>query len=362
MDDVIRRARWAVALALCAVVALAVGACGTDEEGGEPAAATADGPLKGTPECNKIRPVPAIDVEKPSKSYKIVNLQAHRFDSFANTLAWGAGEEAKRLGAKLTTLDAGGYQFPQKQMAQIQAAMTQKADAILIWATDVNAVAPLVKQAREAGIVVVGYVQLPETELDAHAVSDDEQESYELNKCLIEAAGGKGEYAAVYGVAGSTYQAAIEKGFQRAVGEFPDAKIVSEKLIPDVDPAKTQNIVQDELQRHPNLTGIFGTVLSMANGATQAVAAAGKAGKVGVAATNIDSPKAADLLEQGAYTVVASQAPAVYGKVAVAQAIALLEDVELSEEQRKLTMQANIYTDPNAVRENLDQELAPQFR
>lgn len=358
-----------VVLALALAAAMAVfAACGSDDDGGASTGgdggttAAASGEIAAPPECNQIRAVPEIAVERAAQRYRIVNLQAHRLDSFANTIAWGAAEEAKRLGVSLRTLDAGGYQFPQKQMAQLQAAITQRADAVMIWATDINAVVPLVRQAREAGIVVVGYVQVPDTELDAVLKSDDEQETYDLVTCIAKAMGERGQFSAVYGVAGSTYQGQLKRGLNRALDEFPEIELVGEHLIPDVDPAKTQNIIQNELQRHPDLRGVFGTVMTMADGAAQAISAAGKTGQVALGASNIASPEAADMLESGAYTVIGGQQPALYGKLALDQVVALLEGQELSAEQRDLTMRANIYTNPDDIREQLPTELAPQFR
>ena len=83
----------------------------------------------------------------PTKPYKVVLLQAHRSDAFAISAAQAVQEMGKENGVEVIVNDAGGYQNVPKQIDQIEAAILEKPDALILWSTDPTAVVPAVEKA-----------------------------------------------------------------------------------------------------------------------------------------------------------------------------------------------------------------------
>ena len=175
--------------------------------------------------------------------------------------------------------DAGGYQNVPKQIDQIEAAILQKPDALLLWSTDPTAVVPAVEKAKAAGIKLVGFVQPPDTPAEFTVTGDFTLDGETMATSLFEKMGGSGKAMVILGGAGSAYQAALKKGWDTALTSYPDIEVVADETIPDFDPSKVQSAVENQLVRNPDLAGVMTTTTAMAASASDALASAGLAGK-----------------------------------------------------------------------------------
>ena len=87
---------------------------------------------------------------------------------------------------------------------------------------------PRLKEATDAGIVVVAVDQAV-TEPSAYVISNNQEEyAYLGAKWLFEQIGGKGNVIYMRGAAGASADSDRDKGFKRALAEFPDIKVVHE--------------------------------------------------------------------------------------------------------------------------------------
>jgi len=68
---------------------------------------------------------------KAEKKWNICILFPHMKDSLWVAAAYGAVEEAKRLGVKITLFQAGGYENLPKQLSQFDDCVASKADLII---------------------------------------------------------------------------------------------------------------------------------------------------------------------------------------------------------------------------------------
>jgi len=101
-------------------------------------------------------------------------------------------------------------------------------DAIVVNPSDPAGIGAALKEATDAGIVVVAVDQAV-NEPSAYIISNNQEEyAYLGAKWLFEQIGGKGNVIYMRGAAGASADSDRDKGFKRALAEFPDVKVVHE--------------------------------------------------------------------------------------------------------------------------------------
>jgi ribose transport system substrate-binding protein len=332
-----------VVLALALVLVAALSAAGSG--------------VAASPEVGVLHAYAVPTIPKPKKQYKVVLLQAHRSDAFAISFAQSVASFGKQHGIKVTVQDAGGYQNVQKQLAQIEAAITQKPDAIIFWSTDPTAVVSSLKKASAAGIKIIGAVQPPNMPLKLIVTGDFVVDGKTMATALFKKMGGAGDAAVILGGAGSAYQAALKQGWTQALKNYPNIKVVADQTIPDFDPAKIQSAVEDLLVRQPSLKGVMTSTTAMAAAAADAITSAGKdAASVGEIVGDCGQ---INLLKAGKLAIVLGVPAVYYGELTVANTIRLLNGLPV---KAKTVIPGNVYTPTNIAKAPLNLEIAAQFR
>ena len=199
--------------------------------------------------------------------------------------------EAMNTGGKKAAAQLGNiewlYQGPTSADAAAQADIVrsyiqQKVNTIIVAPNDPDSMAPLLQQAKQAGIHVATadtdapnsvrevFVNQATTEGIGQAVTDS----------LLEAMGGKGKYAIVScGQTAENLNAWIKVQRDYTAQKYPEAQIV-DVVYAGEDQAKATQMATDLMNAHPDLTGLVGECTSSAPGVAQAVQDAGKVGKV----------------------------------------------------------------------------------
>jgi ABC-type sugar transport system substrate-binding protein len=299
------------------------------------------------------------EVTKPSTSYDVVLLQAHRSDAFAISAAEAVEEFGRENGLNVTVNDAGGYQNVPKQIDQIEAAILQKPDAIIMWATDPTAVVPALKKAEAAGIKVIGFTQPPDMPVPVTVTGDFTLDGETMASSLFTKMGGKGKAMLILGGAGSAYQAALQQGWENALKDFPDIEVVATQTIPDFDPSKVQSAVENELVRTPDLAGVMSSTTAMAAAASDALAAAGRGDEAFAVGQILGDCDQIRLLQEGRLAIVLGVPAVFYGRLVTANTIKLLEGEDVDE---TTVIPGNVYTPANIDQAPLELEIGPQFR
>lgn len=198
--------------------------------------------------------------------------------------------EAMNTGGKKAAQDLGIqwlYQGPTTADAAAQAQIVrsyiqQKVSVIVVAPNDPNSMAPVLQEAKNAGIhVLTSDTDAPNSVREAFV----EQASTEgigtaLTDALAKAMGNKGKYAIVS--CGETAQnlnswIAVQKKVTAA--KYPNMQIV-DTVYAGEDQNKATQMATDLMNAHPDLTGLVGECTSSAPGVAQAVKDAGKIGKV----------------------------------------------------------------------------------
>jgi len=235
------------------------------------------------PAAPAAAPASAEATEAATKGFRL--FMTPKWTGFPYFEMAGAGgkEAADELGDSFVYAGA-DHADVQLQVQTLENFLTQKPDAIMLAAIDLNAVAPVLKRAREQGVVV--------TTFDADAAVDARdlffnQMSYEvaaktmLDAALLNAPEG-GEVAFVAASPTSPNHMAHIKLMTELIQNDPKYqvfKVVDTQFAQD-DDAKSYDVAVNLMQAHPDLKVIISSSAVSVPAAARAIEATGKAGKV----------------------------------------------------------------------------------
>jgi rhamnose transport system substrate-binding protein len=199
--------------------------------------------------------------------------------------------EAMDTGAKQAATALGNvewlYQGPTSADAAAQAQIVrsfiqQKVDVLVVAPNDPDSMAPLMKQAADAGIkVLTADTDAPNSVREAFVNQATAQGIGETTaETLMKAMGGKGKWAIVS--CGETAEnlnswIAAEKAY--VTSKYPEAELV-DVVYSGEDQAKGTQMATDLMSAHPDLKGLVGQCTTSAVGVAQAVKDANKIGQV----------------------------------------------------------------------------------
>lgn len=179
------------------------------------------------------------------------------------------------------------YQGPTTADAAAQADIVrsyiqQGVDVLFVAPNDPDSLAPLLQEAKDAGIhVATTDTDAPDSVREVFVSQASSQGIGEtLTDTLLEAMGGKGKYAIVScGETAANLNAWIEVMREHTAEKYPDSEIV-DVVYAGEDQAAATSMATDLMNAHPDLTGLVGVCTSSAPGVAQAVTDAGRIGKV----------------------------------------------------------------------------------
>jgi ribose transport system substrate-binding protein len=207
----------------------------------------------------------------------IQNREAQFYQDMEN----GMRSEAAKHGYTVTVVDAS--RDNSKQQSQVEDFISQKVAAIVLTPYDSQAIGSAIVEANKANIPVF-TADIANTSRDgvvvAHIASDNVQGGAQAGKLMC-AAVKAGSVAIIDEPEVTSVQDRV-KGFKQALASgCPAVKVVA-----DIDGggerAKASAAMEDILQSHKDLKGIFGINDDSALGAAKAVEASGLKGKVAV--------------------------------------------------------------------------------
>ena len=179
------------------------------------------------------------------------------------------------------------YQGPTQADAAAQADIVrsyiqQKVNTLIVAPNDPDSMAPLLQQAKDAGIhVATADTDAPSSVREAFVnQATAEGIGQGLTDSLLTAMGGQGKYAIVScGQTAENLNSWIEVQKSYTASKYPNAQIV-DIVYAGEDQAKSTQMATDLMNAHPDLTGLVGECTSSAPGVAQAVRDANKVGQV----------------------------------------------------------------------------------
>ncbi|KAF1048475.1 MAG: Ribose import binding protein RbsB [Herbaspirillum frisingense] len=225
-------------------------------------------------------------------------------------------EAAKSLGAKVVVTDAAHNVA--KQIADVEDMLQQNIDILLINPTDSAGVEAAVRAAKARNVIVVAVDANASGPVDMFVGSKNKDAGYQSCRALAQSLNGKGEVAILDGIPVVPILQRVE-GCKQALAEFKDIKLV-DKQNGRQDRSVALGVVENMIQSHPNLKGIFSVNDGGAMGALAAIQGAGKDIKL----TSVDgAPEAIKAIADGtAFIETTAQFPRDQVRVGLAMALA----------------------------------------
>lgn len=262
-----------------------------------------------------------------------------RTNPFFSRMEAGAREAAQELGVELQVWDLERETDTDKQAAHVEAAISQGMKVILIAPADSKAIVAPLLQARKQGVRIINIdnrIDADEAkraglEIAAFIGPDNVEGARKSTQAMIEAMGGQGQVVMLEGIRGVDNAEARKRGFQKAV-EAAAGKV--EVMAMDTalwDRDKALEKMEGFLNNYPNLDGVFAANDQMALGALAAIRAAGKAGRIVIAAyDNLEEIHAP--IRAGNVHATIEQHPDRMGYMGVEQAVKLINGEEIPDE------------------------------
>jgi ribose transport system substrate-binding protein len=242
----------------------------------------------------------------------------------------GAQEAADRLNVQLQVQAAEREIDVEKQMQIVENLIQTGIQALCITPSGSREIVSALVKAKDANVPII----VVDTRVDAKAAADAGvrtetfvgSDNYEGGKLagdyLVTVSGGKGRVGILEGIPGHETGDSRLRGFRDAVKTSPGLAIVASQ------PANWErdqgfNVFQNMLQAHPDIDSVFACSDLMALGAIEAIAAAGKTGKIRVIGFDaLDDAKKA--IAAGTMEASVAQFPSEMGRVAVESAVKVM--------------------------------------
>ena len=242
----------------------------------------------------------------------------------------GAQEAADRLGVTLQVQAAEREIDVEKQMQIVENLIQTGIQALCITPSGSREIVSALVKARDAKVPIV----VVDTRVDAKAAADAGvktetfvgSDNYAGGKLagdyLVKESGGKAHVAILEGIPGHETGDSRMRGFRDAVKGSPGITIVASQ------PANWErdqgfNVFQNMLQAHQDIDSVFACSDLMALGAIEAIAAAGRTGRIRVIGFDaLDDAKKA--IAAGTMEASVAQFPSEMGRVAVESAVKVI--------------------------------------
>ena len=254
----------------------------------------------------------------------------------------GAQAAADQLGLDLVVQAAEREVDVEKQMQIVENLIQTGVKVLLLTPSGSREIVPVLAKANAAGIPVI----IVDTRIDAAAAtaasvktasfigSDNYEGGRVAGAELILVTKGRANVALLEGIPGHDTGDSRLRGFKDATRDTPGIKVVASQTA-NWERDQGFTVFQNMLQAHPEIDALFACNDMMALGAMEAIAAAGRTGKIRVIGFDaVDDARKAIL----AGTMIASvaQFPADMGRLAVESASKLIkgEAVEQSQQVR----------------------------
>lgn len=202
-----------------------------------------------------------------------------------------------------------------EQVKVVEDLIAQKVDAICIVPISVEAVEPVLKKAREQGIIVVAHEASTLQNVD-YIIEAFDNRAYGavMMDSLAKLMGEKGDYIATVGfLTSESHMEQIEGAVACQKEKYPNMHQVGGLIEDNTDTTVAYNKIKEALLAYPTVTGIIGSPMTTSVGAGLAVEEAGLQNKVSVVSTGMVSVTG-QYLESGAVKEIQLWDPADAGK------------------------------------------------
>ncbi|MFC7686836.1 autoinducer 2 ABC transporter substrate-binding protein [Ureibacillus sp. GCM10028918] len=296
-----------LALFLCVGLLMILAACGNSESGSD---TSSSGDTGGSSDGEKYKIATVV---------KLTGVAwFNRMEDGVNRFADDTGYEAYQVG-------------PQKADAALQVQIiedliAQDVDAITVVPFSAEALEPVLKKARDAGIVVITHEAdgFENTDFNIEAFDNADYGRFLMDN-LAKAMGEEGEYMTTVGsLTSKSHMQWEEAAVKYQEEKYPNMKAVARQIETNDDLATSSEKFRETVKAFPNLKGFQGAAGNDVAGAALASEEMGLVGKVSIVGTSVPSASA-QYIDSGAISTIAFWDPADAGYIMNKLAVMILD-------------------------------------
>ncbi|MFP3041101.1 substrate-binding domain-containing protein [Treponema primitia] len=212
-------------------------------------------------------------------NYKVAISFHYAGNDWSTAQLQGLKDQFAKMGINVISTTDAGFR-PEKQISDIENALTLKPDAIVSIPVDVVSSEAAFKQASRQGIKIVFMDNCPDNmtagvDYTSVVSADNYGNGVAAAEVMGDALGGKGKIAMVFHDANFFVTNQRDNAFRRTIKEkYPNIQIVEEIGFDDEN--KGAELGDALLVKHPDLNGIYATWDIPAEGVVSAIRAAGR--------------------------------------------------------------------------------------
>ncbi|MGO8834382.1 MAG: substrate-binding domain-containing protein [Roseiarcus sp.] len=213
-----------------------------------------------------------------------------------------------------------------KQIADIEDLLAQHVDAIILGATEVNALCPSIDKAIAQNVPVIILERFVNCKNYTQFIDDRDDDNGLLQGAyIVDKLGGKGNIVIIGGVEGNGSSIEEENGIKKMLSGT-DIKVLAVEYA-NYQPAKCKQIMQTLLTRYPQIDAVASISGNQGVGCYDAVKAANRVGQV-KAWTGDDANGWMKIVQREKIPSIITPIPTYAGKYAVLQAVNILKGGE----------------------------------
>lgn len=244
---------------------------------------------------------------------------------FWNTVHAGAQAAAAELDSvQITWKGTSDETDISGQVQIVESFINQGIDAIVIAASDTRGLVPVLRRAREGGVVVITIDSNTEPQISESFIATDNVAAARKAADLVASSlGGSGRVALIPYIAGASTSNDRERGFKEGLQEHDGLTLVATQYSQS-DVGRAMSVTEDLLTAHPDLDAIFGANEPSVLGAAQAIKSRGLTDRITLVGFDA-SPQELEGVRDGVIEGLIVQDPFRMGYEGVKQAVAALE-------------------------------------
>jgi len=211
-----------------------------------------------------------------------------------------------------------------KQIADIEDLLSQHVDAIILGATDVNALCPSIDKALAQNVPVIILERLVNCKDYTQFIDDRNDDNGLLQGAyIVDKLKGKGNIVVIGGVEGSGATIEEVNGIKKQIAGHPDIKVLAVEYA-SYQPAKCKQLMQALITRYPQIDAIASISGNQGVGCYDAVKAVNRVGQI-KAWTGDDANGWMKIVAQTKIPSIITPIPTYAGKYAVLEAVKILK-------------------------------------
>ena len=220
------------------------------------------------------------------------------------------------------------------QYQLIQDLIAAGVDAICVVPVDPGSLEPVLKQAREEGIIVIAHegASLENVDYDIEAFNNEMYGAFIMDN-LAASMGEEGIYTTMVAhVTNASHNEWADGGVKHQQEAYPNMTLLEDepRIESEDNGDVAYNTAKEMFKKYPDLKGIMGTSSYDSPGIARAIEELGLIGKVFTAGTGMPESNAA-LLKSGAVQSLTLWDPALSGKAMAALAVKMLRGEEVTD-------------------------------